>query len=313
MVRAIDEALVAIEQKSAVEVATAKTLVAPWTPKALEARSATLAPIGAKRLPGWSLAVTALGSLVVGSAVVLILRGLTVGGTSPRPLAARPAQLADAVAPLPVSVAPPLPSAAAPATSPAPPRTLPSTIDGIDAAGYRAHIERAVSIKEWALGARAVVALARLEPTFLENDGVRAQVVVVAAGIGHESKTELADAVFNALTSSLGPSGLDVLYELALSRGGTRAGQRARGILSRPGVREHATPALRVAFEFFVAGCAARRALLEKAVEQGDRRVLVQLEAARGTKCTARGESCCLYDDARVANAIATLHAKLDH
>ena len=314
VILAIDEALAAIERNTATDDGTAKTLVAPWTPAVVEGERPAVVSPTEKRWPGWALPATAFGSLVIGCAVVLALRGCLApraDGHSPT-ARARAAPMLDAAAPVAAaSVTPTVASVASPATASAPSRSPPVVIDGIDAAGYRAHLEKAVSIKDWALGARAVVALARLDPTFIDGEGVREQVVVVAAGIGHEVKSDLADAAFNALTSSLGSTGLDVLYELALSRGGTRAGQRARAILIRPGVRERVSPALRVAFDFFVSNCAARRALLERAVEQGDRRVLVQMEVAHGTKCTAKGETCCLYDNPRTANAIARLRAKL--
>jgi hypothetical protein len=180
-----------------------------------------------------------------------------------------------------------------------------------DVAGWHARLDKATRIKDWVQGANAFLALSKLDPKLLDEADERARVVAVAAGIAHEGRSELADAVFDTLGAHLGPSGLDLLYELAVSRGGTRGGQRARSILGDPAVVPREPPALRVAFEFFVGNCVTRRALLARIVADGDRRTLTQLEVAHSARCASKKDPCCFQEDPAVADAITKLKARL--
>ena len=218
------------------------------------------------------------------------------------------------------AVAPGAPSAAAPSVSvplpsaPAPSASTPApeaeTLD-LDVPEWRVRLDKANQIRDWVAGSRAFLALARLDPTLLDDAGMRARVIAVAAGIAHEGRSDLADAVFDTLSNRLGASGLDLLYELALSRGGTRGGQRARAILGHADVIAREPPALRVAFEFFVGSCATRRSLLDRAAAEGDRRTLVQLEAAHGARCSNKKDPCCFREDPAMADAIHRLKGRV--
>jgi serine/threonine-protein kinase len=207
-----------------------------------------------------------------------------------------------------------LPTAAEPSAAPA--TSFSAAVPGVDddaadPAVWRARLDKAARIKDWVLGAKAFLALARLDPASLDDPLTGPRVVAVAAGIAYEGRSELADPVFDALSTRLGTRGLDLLYELALSRGGTRGGQRARALLARADVKEREPPALRIAFEFFVAPCATRRTLLDRAAVEGDRRTLVQLEAAHGARCANRKDPCCFREDPAMVDAIAKLKARL--
>jgi serine/threonine-protein kinase len=238
----------------------------------------------------------AAGSLALGGAAVLAFHGPRVARHAPSAV--------PSAAPAPTA-APVAPTASATAVA----ATI--EVDGVDAAGWRARLDKASQIKDWVLGAKAFLALVQLDPALLDDAGARAQIIAVAAGIAHEGRNELSDAVFDTLTNRLGPRGLDLLYEIALSRGGTRGGQRARALLAQPDVVARETPALRVAYEFFVASCAARRTLLDRAAAEGDRRTLVQMEVAHGARCANKKDPCCFREDAAMADAIAKLRARV--
>jgi serine/threonine-protein kinase len=257
---------------------------------------------GAGRTPRWAV-VLAIGSLAAGTAAALLLRPTSASKRVTTPLSAT-------TPPPPAPTPAPAPSAAPPTTTPAPSAAA-ADMDDADAASSRARLAKASQIKDWVMGSRAFLSLARLDPAILDDSDVRTQVIAMAAGIAHEGRGELADAVFDTLASRLGTAGLDLLYELALSRGGTRGGQRARALLARADVVAREPPALRVAFEFFVASCATRHALLQRAASEGDRRTLVQLEVAHSAHCANKKDPCCFREDPAMADAIAKLKARL--
>ncbi len=276
LVAAIDEALAIVERAGK--------------------RPARAGTSGAGGVPRWALAAVA-GAVVLGGVAAVALRAPHAKEASK--------SAASAAAPAPSHAAPSAPAPSASALAP------PIDLDDVDTATWRGRLEKANQIKDWVLGSKAFLALARQDPSLLDDADMRTRVIAVAAGIAHEGQSELADAVFDTLDARLGNAGLDLLYDLALSRGGTRGGQRARAILARPDVVKREAPALRIAFDFFVAPCETRDGLLDRAVADGDRRTLVQLQAAHGAHCANRKDPCCFREDAAMADAIAKLKAKL--
>ena len=261
---------------------------------AIAERQAPPRPASGGRRTPWALAI-AFGAAVLGGTVTIVLfsgghgRGSApVSSTSPIEVPAASQSVA-----------------AAPASAPA------IEIEDADVATWRVRLEKASQIKDWVGGSKAFVALARQDPGLLDDAGTRARVIAVAAGIAHEGRSELGDEVFDTLSHRLGASGLDLLYDLALSRGGTRGGQRARAILGRPDVVERESPALRIAFEFFVASCVERHGLLDRAAAEGDRRALAQLALAHGAACANTKDPCCFREDPAMAAAIATLRGRV--
>jgi len=64
--------------------------------------------------------------------------------------------------------------------------------------------------------------------------------------------------------------------------------------------------------EYVEGSCPARRALLDRAAAEGDRRTLVQLEAAHGARCSNKKDPCCFREDPAMAGAITRLRGRLD-
>jgi len=241
---------------------------------------------GPDRVRRWMPAALAVGLLV------FAWQRLSPGPiASVAPPLSAPASLSAVSAPAPV------------ASAPIAPEVSPTEVDNLDTAGFWALFEKSSAVKDWTTGSRAFLALARREPALLDDEITRARVVALAAGIAHEGPSELSTAIFDVLTSQAGAGGLDALYELAVSRGGTRGGHLAREILLRPDVKRRESPALRIAIEFFAAPCATRRRLLDRAAAEGDRRTLVQLQEAHVTRRCGR--------DNRRDEALIRLRARL--
>jgi eukaryotic-like serine/threonine-protein kinase len=212
------------------------------------------------------------------------------------------------------SEAPPAVSAAAPVvTAPpvAPTAIAPTEIDGLDAAGWRAQLGRAVATRKWLTGADAVLALAKLDPKLLASHGAREDVLSAVAGIAFEKDSEAADKVFEVLTDGLGSDGLDILFDLVRARGNTRAGQRATEILARPEVMTRTSPALKVYVDLRKATCTGKRELFGRAASDGDERSLYELQMLHGTRCRSKNDPCCFRDDKAVAETIDAMKARL--
>ncbi|MFT3770466.1 MAG: serine/threonine-protein kinase [Minicystis sp.] len=155
---------------------------------AIQAVQRPAPPPRRRRPPPWAFVAVAAGSLALGIAAAIVLHG------------PRAERSVSSAAPSP----PPEPSAAASAPTPsAAASPAPAEIEGVDVAGWRARFLKASQIKDWVLGAKAFLALAQIDPELLDDAGGRARVVAMAAGIAHEGRSELADAVFDALGAQL--------------------------------------------------------------------------------------------------------------
>ncbi|MBV9948532.1 MAG: serine/threonine protein kinase, partial [Myxococcales bacterium] len=109
---------------------------------------------------------------------------------------------------------------------------------------------------------------------------------------------DVQDDAFALLESKMGTGGIDILYDIAFGASGRmypQAAARARRSLEVPSLRGRASPALAVLLDFREAKtCEEKRALLERARDEGDQRllgVLQPLESTRG--CGFFGRSDC--------------------
>jgi len=257
-------------------------------PEATPAKAASPAP----KLPKRSLILIASGlsALAVLLLVVVLLRGRS-SETKETPDSTTSAE--------------PTP------TNTAAPANVPTDIEGADATEWAERLRRAASRKEWRPGAKAFLALAKLDPSRLTGGELRGDVGAVVAGIGFETSFTESDQVFDALENELGSGGLDVLFHVVRARGGTKASRRAQDILGKPGILDRATPALRVAYELRKAACPDKRALFARAVEEGDGLALDELLIVKDAPCSARRDPCCYREDAELKDAISKLRAKL--
>jgi serine/threonine-protein kinase len=238
--------------------------------------------------------------LAVGAVVVLGVVAVASIKLASRsaPSADRPTRVAEnarAAAPPPPVVAPPVPSpavvaptasaAAAPSASAsaepaasAAPSSEPSGAaaarapdPSFDAAATKGALVKATQVRDWAGAETAFKALVENKPGALRDPTIELamrDLVVGAERDGH------ANDVLDALAHKLGAEGVDVVYDIVQSRGGSKAAEHAVSLLREPDVIKKASPALRIAFELREAPCEQKAALLDRAVKEGDARAL---------------------------------------
>jgi hypothetical protein len=189
------------------------------------------------------------------------------------------------------------------------PREVTMEVAGLDASGWRMNLRNAARRKEWAAAAEAVLTLLRLDPGAFRDHDVQAALRNAAVGL-EDAGGEAADKFWGTLSTRSGAEGLDLVYDIARFRAGTKAGKRATEILRRPEVMIAASPALKVLFDYREASCAGRRDLFARMAEQGDERALSELVAQRDADC-GRRDPCCYKESRALATAIRTLKARL--
>jgi hypothetical protein len=150
-------------------------------------------------------------------------------------------------------------------------------------------------LKDYPASLAAYGAAARLDPA-LGND---AKLLGDVRRAAEQPATQ--GAALDLAATGLGSGGADLLFDL-WSTNRTRQGAKsladaARAKLDQAEVKEHSSPALRVALDLMSArGCSGYRALLPRAVEHADARslpVLNKLTVGRG--CGFLGISDCFY------------------
>src|SRR5262249_53379517 len=141
------------------------------------------------------------------------------------------------------------PSATAAASAPAEPsREVAIEVEGLDANAWRTRLRATLETRDYHDGATAVLALGQLDPSAFRDPAVREAAVAVAAGLAFEGNGAT-DRVFRLFTDGLGPDGLDVLFDIVRTRGGTKGAKLALDILRRPEVLGRAPPALRISLD----------------------------------------------------------------
>ena len=126
------------------------------------------------------------------------------------------------------------------------------------------------------------------------------------------------DDAFALLEAQMGARGIDILYDIAFGASGRQypqAAARARHSLDVDDVRGRASPALAVLLDFRDAKtCDAKRALLERAHDHGDARLLLILQpfiASRG--CGFLGQrDCypCMHKDTALRDAMSAIEER---
>jgi serine/threonine-protein kinase len=126
------------------------------------------------------------------------------------------------------------------------------------------------------------------------------------------------DDAFTLLESKMGPLGIDILYDIAYGASGKQypqAAARARHSLDVDDVRERASPALAVLLDFRDAKtCDAKRALLDRAGEHGDVRMLLVLQpylATRGCGFLSHADCYpCMHRDTALRDAMSAIEER---
>ncbi|NUP12282.1 MAG: serine/threonine protein kinase [Polyangiaceae bacterium] len=262
------------------------------------------------QVPKWALAVVGVVSVALGCALVLLLRSKDDARHHTKEAHSDEEESESSSTRSKTRTTASATTSEAPVSSAAPTSSAPSTANTEDVEALKERMRKASNKKSWVTAANALLSLSEIEP-IAEDKSIRSTIVAVVAGIAFEPNHPSTERIFELFEKKSGTAGLDVLYEVAVSRGATKAGQRAEVILKKPDVRERATPALRIALEFREASCEKKRGLLERAASEGDLRVLMQLQALRGAKCPSKKDPCCFREDGPTADAIEALKTRL--
>jgi serine/threonine protein kinase len=130
---------------------------------------------------------------------------------------------------------------------------------------------------------------------------------------------EAQDDAFALLESKMGSLGIDILYDIAFGASGRQypqAATRARHSLEVDDVRGRASPALAVLLDFRDAkACDAKRALLDRAGDHGDARMLLLLQpyvATRGCGFLSHSDCYpCMHRDTALRDAMTAIQERI--
>jgi serine/threonine-protein kinase len=168
---------------------------------------------------------------------------------------------------------------------------------------------REVDTRRWKDGVVTLERLVAESPEAVRVRDTRNAVVELAMRV-MLVEGDASDRVFALLTGKLEELGIDILYELMTTKGGSRAAKRASDLLAREDIRKRGSDALRIAYELRQASCAKKPALFERAQEDGDTRtlgLLVQLN-----RSCRRRDTCCMNNDPRLKQALEALRTRLE-
>lgn len=118
--------------------------------------------------------------------------------------------------------------------------------------------------------------------------------------------------VFGLICQRMGTTGLDILYELLTTRGGSRAAKRAEELLKDEKIRSKGSDAMQVAYALRTSrGCDEKKSLFDRAKKYGDNRTLGQLHLLNRS-CGRRSGDCCLHKDPELEATIDAIKARGD-
>jgi hypothetical protein len=180
-----------------------------------------------------------------------------------------------------------------------------------DAREARAALGKELQLGRYAAATEDLARLIELEPKSAENGEVRGDIVELSMRVMLLTGGE-PDRVFDLISTKMGTPGIDILYELLTTRGGSRAATRAEELLGDEKVRARGTPAMRIAYDLRSAhGCEDKKALFARARTDGDNRTLGQLQLLNRS-CGRRAKSCCLQNDPELREAMDGIKARLN-
>jgi hypothetical protein len=174
----------------------------------------------------------------------------------------------------------------------------------------RADFETDVEVRRLKEAVADLALLLDQDPKAAQDRNVRRDVVELSQRIMQATGRE-PEELFALITQRMGPTGIDILFELFTEKGGSRAAKQAEDLLSNPNVRARGSPALRIAYDVRMArSCQEKIALFPRAKQDGDYRTLGQLQALNHACGRRSSGECCLHNDARLRDAIDSLKAR---
>jgi eukaryotic-like serine/threonine-protein kinase len=160
-----------------------------------------------------------------------------------------------------------------------------------DVSVWRALVRAYTNEKRGMDAVRAIAKLVAVSERAAEDQDVEDALRAAVQG-----PTESADAAFALMESGLGEKGPDLLYDLSTTKGlSPKVLTRVKQTLAKPDVKARMSPALAVIVDLRAAtGCEAKKALLPRAKDNGDERLLSVLKSLQVPKgCGFLGLSDC--------------------
>ncbi len=201
------------------------------------------------------------------------------------------------------------------ADQPAPPapestRDLPKFDAPLDA--WQA-VLKAMSIGHTQNALDALETFMKLDPDGPRDNNVQKALKELAVKSCVDKVAESCKRIMQILSERAGQGGIDVLFEIVVTKGGTGANWHASQLLQKTEVVERGSDAARMAIALRNANsCPKVRELLGDAAKMGDNRAVRELQILTGGRrqCQARG-CCIVQSDPEVKTVIATIQARL--
>jgi serine/threonine protein kinase len=256
------------------------------------------------------MATTAVG---VAAAVLVVLGVLAVRGKTGdgKAVGAGPAASASAATSAAASAgasgsaAPRAPASAQPGAS-----SVPDVTVGLEQRKLVGELGKQIQRGELQEAMGTLDRLAEAGPAVTSDGETRGWIIVLLIRASMLPNRPEAGQLLQLLTGKLAPGGLDILYEVAVTRGGTAAASDATRVLDDERVRARGSTAMQIAWELRHAkSCDEKIALFDRAKREGDGRAVTELQILKS--CNRRTpQSCCLRDDDRVKEAIAAIQSR---
>jgi hypothetical protein len=194
-------------------------------------------------------------------------------------------------------------------SAPPPAAASSSTADAREA---RAVLHKELQFARYGTATEALGRLLEIDPRAADDGEVRADIVELAMRVMLLTTGE-PERVFDAIVNKMGTTGIDILYELVTTRGGSRGAAYAEELLQDQKVRAHGTPALRIAYDLRQThDCDQKKALFPRAKTDGDGRALGLLQLVNHRCSRRHGSACCFDNDPDLREAMDTIKARLN-
>jgi hypothetical protein len=260
------------------------------------ARTAHSNGFGGSASPSIPLPIQAL--VGGGAATILLIVG-AIALRTPLPDIEKRA-ITVASAPIARASAAPAGSSNAPAALPTPPPAPPPDAPPMQTEAGRDAAARFTKLMQQGTQFEASVnvldELLTVDPSAAARSDVRAMIVKLAQRIMLVKNSKAPERFFALVTDRMGPTGIDILFELETTRGSSLGAARASEFLREEAVRSRGTAALQIAYAIrHTRNCEELLKLLDSAQADGDGRALGQLMLL-GRLCGRRDSDCCLND-----------------
>jgi eukaryotic-like serine/threonine-protein kinase len=291
------------------------------------ARGASREPASDASAARWNGIPEPIRALLAGGAAILLVVVGAIAVRAPIEDVAEATAAASASAPRDATTSPPVAPASAASSSalgisvgaPAPPPATSATSAAAPLGAalprgstreLRNKLQKDLETGKHAAAVADIDALIQTDPTAVEDRDLRNLIVDLAMRIMVGQGPEC-DQLFDVMSSRMGTRGIDLLYELVTTRGGSRAAKRAEEMLRLPEIYGRGSPAVKIAWDMRSAKCDGKAALFERAKADGDGRTLGQLYLMNQS-CRGRGGQCCMHNDPKLKDAIAVIRARVE-